>query len=348
MERHGQSREWRVVSALLVEMRLITTLTTMDLCFNSCNASRAGLPAGSEALASLIDCLLRSESTEIYGFYAHAGHSYSSRNANDACLFLADEVKAVVQAAHMGREVLVRGNFASSKKSKDPTFPRWVLSVGSTPTAHAASQARSSLTLQRLRQELPPGVTLELHAGNYAFLDLQQLATRAQPGLDGHGSVPAKMEDVAISVLCSVVSTYPGRGAGKTQTAAQLGSESSLAQGGDEALIDGGGIAFSKDSGPWSGFGHILYPSALRGWQLGRPSQEHGILTLRPQGWPEEWVVTGEAAATVGKPVQKETDAPPPYESDQGSEIRTSPASAAAPSTRRPVVGEMVRVVPQQ
>ncbi|PWN21571.1 hypothetical protein BCV69DRAFT_173974 [Microstroma glucosiphilum] len=241
---------------------------------------RAGLPADSPAFSNLLRLIAKTSSqVSLYGFYAHAGHSYDSRQPSEADAFLTSEVQAVIQAASIAQSI-----FPSASSS------HLVLSVGSTPTAHAASRAPSSATLARVQQELPAHCELELHAGNYPFLDLQQLATRAMPNITG-ASQPSQMGDVTVSVLCSVISTYPGRGteAGSTE-APPLG----------EALIDAGGIAFSKDRGPWGGFGHVVYPTELRGWQLGRPSQEHGILTLReggPAQWEEQWTLGGAAKA---------------------------------------------------
>lgn len=73
--------------------------------------------------------------------------------------------------------------------------------------------------------------------------------------------------DIAQRVRVTVVSYYPGRGSG----------------GEDEALVDAGAIAFSKDSGPSGGYGEVIG----RPWKLGRISQEHGILT-RPANYSRD------------------------------------------------------------
>ncbi|KAF8632541.1 hypothetical protein AX15_001756 [Amanita polypyramis BW_CC] len=64
--------------------------------------------------------------------------------------------------------------------------------------------------------------------------------------------------EIAQRVRATVISLYLGRGA----------------SGEDEALIDAGAIAFSKDTGPSGGYGRVVG----RPWQLVRVSQEHGIL----------------------------------------------------------------------
>ncbi|CAO1617005.1 unnamed protein product [Sympodiomycopsis kandeliae] len=264
---------------------------------------RAGLNPNSDLLPELLKVLSASQNIRLHGFYAHAGHSYSSTGPDDADGFLTDEVKAVNKASEIAHKIL-----APSALPK-----RLTLSVGSTPTAHAAFRASSSETIERLKSSIKGD--LELHAGNYPILDLQQLATKAIPGITASKD-SSRMSDVAISVLATVLSTYAGRGAANEQDERASRHESKAIPG-DEALIDAGGIAFSKDVGQWDGYGHIIYPSQLRGWQLAKPSQEHGILTLRngsPADWKEQWTLDDDQSLS---------------------------------QPRKPVYGEKVRVVPQ-
>lgn len=81
------------------------------------------------------------------------------------------------------------------------------------------------------------------------MLDLQQQST----------SMVTKA-NISQRVRATVVSLYPGRNG---------------SNGTDEALIDAGAIAMSKDSGPSGIYGEIKG----KNWQLARMSQEHGILT---------------------------------------------------------------------
>lgn len=86
------------------------------------------------------------------------------------------------------------------------------------------------------------------------MLDLQQ-----------HETGMIDLNSVAHRVRATVISLYPRRGV----------------DGSDEALIDAGAIAFSKDTGPSSGYGDVVSLRGLArgGWKVGRISQEHGILT---------------------------------------------------------------------
>ncbi|CAL1695700.1 unnamed protein product [Somion occarium] len=195
-------------------------------------SKRAGLDPSSTAFHSLLEVALESPVLTVFGFYCHAGHSYSSTSPEAASKFLTAEVNAVNDAAKLA---LAR----SSSPSNDTQF---ILSVGSTPTAHAATAETNAKLGELLHGKL------ELHAGNYPLLDLQQLHT----GL-------IDRTRIAQRVLATVISYYPGRGANGT----------------DEALCDAGAIAMSKDTGPSGGFGEVIGKS----WRLGRVSQEHGILT---------------------------------------------------------------------
>jgi D-serine ammonia-lyase len=83
--------------------------------------------------------------------------------------------------------------------------------------------------------------------GNYPMLDLQQRHTSLVD--ESH---------ISQRVIATVLSYYPGRGKG----------------GKDEAMIDAGATAFSKDNGPSGGYGDVIG----KPWRLDRISQEHGVL----------------------------------------------------------------------
>lgn len=114
----------------------------------------------------------------------------------------------------------------------------WTLSVGATPTAHAAALGAAT--------EGGLAGTLEVHAGCYCMNDLQQSATGLVKG----------ERTTALTVLGTVVSKYADRA---------------------EGMCDIGALAVSKDQGPIPGHGGVVTPG-LEGWSLGRISQEHGTL----------------------------------------------------------------------
>lgn len=113
------------------------------------------------------------------------------------------------------------------------------VSVGSTPTVTAAED----LT----------GIT-EVRPGNYLFFDAFQAAV---------GS--CRLDDVAFSVLATVIGVYPGR---------------------RELVVNAGALALSKDPGPvhvdpGCGFGVVVDPAdqlPIPGLRVVSISQEHGVL----------------------------------------------------------------------
>lgn len=144
---------------------------------------------------------------------------------------------ALVAAAENERAVAVLA--AETLRAAGHDCP--VVSVGSTPTAHFAED----LT----------GVT-EMRAGVYMFFDLVM-----------HGVGVCATDDLAVSVLATVVGTKPEKG---------------------WILVDAGWMALSRDRGTAAqavdqGYGLVcdlsgkLYPDLI----VGQASQEHGVLLVR-------------------------------------------------------------------
>ncbi|GMK58455.1 hypothetical protein CspeluHIS016_0504870 [Cutaneotrichosporon spelunceum] len=187
---------------------------------------RAGAPPRSAQMDALLQACKAEPAIEIFGFYSHFGQSYASRTLDQAGQFYAGEIDCVNDAAARAIELGLSGN--------------WILSVGATPTAHAAA----------LGARAPGGLngTLELHAGCYCLNDLQQDATSL-----------VREGGLALTVLATVVSKYPERDGG-------------------EVMTDCGALGVSKDTGPVPGFGRVV-SKGHEGWTLGRVSQEHGVLT---------------------------------------------------------------------
>ncbi|KAE8142994.1 putative serine dehydratase domain-containing protein [Aspergillus pseudotamarii] len=181
---------------------------------------RAGVINSSPRLRHLIERSESSFAVSIHGFYCHAGHSYGCRDRGSVDAVLQSKLEGVLAASQM---------VPSSERS-------FVLSIGSTPTAHA---------IQAIKNKIPKGCLIELHAGNFAALDLQQVCT----GL-------VSRTDQAVRILADVCSLYPER---------------------NEALVNAGAIALSRETSSIPGFGLVVeYPD----WHVVRLSQEHGILGL--------------------------------------------------------------------
>lgn len=265
------------------------------------NYHRAGVIPGSETYHALITAVLAAETAGhcvLHGLYAHAGQSYHTREDWAALSYLTQEFAILGRAAE---DIRAQSSSSSSGGGGGGGDHALVLSVGATPTATAlqhpdvtaAAEAASTTTapvasLSTLITTLQKraGLGLEVHAGVYPTLDLQQLATHARDSsLLGSG-------DIAISVVAEVASLYAGRGvAGST-----------------EALINAGSLALGREPCTEEGEGHYgawglvmpwgspelegtepaprEFPAVHGGWQVGRISQEHGTLTW--SGAPEE------------------------------------------------------------
>jgi D-serine deaminase-like pyridoxal phosphate-dependent protein len=144
---------------------------------------------------------------------------------------------ALVKAAENERVATVRA--AEILRSQGHACP--VVSLGSTPTAHFAENL--------------DGVT-ELRAGVYVFFDLVQ-----------HGVGVCAIDDIAISVLATVIGSKPEKG---------------------WVLVDAGWMALSRDRGTASqqldqGYGVVCDDKGrvLEDVIVSQASQEHGILSIR-------------------------------------------------------------------
>ncbi|KAF3057154.1 D-serine dehydratase [Daldinia childiae] len=275
--------------------------------------NRAGVIPGSPASTALIDALLASEesgSSVLLGVYCHAGHSYAARKDWEAMGILGAEFEALKQVAEV-----VRGKRAPGK---DPL----VLSVGATPTATtiqhpdlASTDGTSNGTsngnangadilttvptqhLKALLKTLKASsFALEVHAGVYPTLDVQQLAAHARDLSLLNSSM------IGISILADVASVYPARGPDNAT----------------EAVVNAGSIALGRepcqepDGKRYSAWGLAMpwgvlansqpvpgadFPQVHGGWQVAKISQEHGV--LRWVGGKDD-----EAALSVGQRVR--------------------------------------------
>jgi D-serine deaminase-like pyridoxal phosphate-dependent protein len=144
---------------------------------------------------------------------------------------------ALVKAAENERSATVR----AAEILRAHGHPCPIVSVGSTPTAHFAENLH--------------GVT-ELRAGVYMFFDLVQ-----------HGVGVCAIDDIAISVLATVIGAKPEKG---------------------WVLVDAGWMALSRDRGTASqkvdqGYGVVCDAKGrmLDDVVVAQASQEHGILAIR-------------------------------------------------------------------
>ncbi|NIY69339.1 DSD1 family PLP-dependent enzyme [Streptomyces malaysiensis] len=189
-----------------------------------CDGHRGGLKADASALVSTGRIL--HDAGCLDGVLAHAGESYFAYSAEEQRLAAKNERDTAVAAA---------------ERLRTAGLPVSTVSVGSTPTAHAAED----LT----------GVT-ELRAGNYVFFDL----VMAGLGI-------CRIDDLALSVVVTVIGHRPEYGWIVTD-------------GGWMAMSrDRGTSAQAQDQG--YGLVADLEGNLIPGLVMSAASQEHGTLTAR-------------------------------------------------------------------
>lgn len=251
---------------------------------------RAGIVAGSTQMSRMVTALAESGRLRLHGFYAHQGDSYSTSEPSEALTFFRGELNTLRAGADQFLEQLKREGGATYQTA-DLT-----LTLGATPTATAiqnltdkngniiethgeqAQLARDAISKAKAAYEV------EIHAGVYCVLDMQQVATQARPKDDeASGSVGLKPSDLALQLMAEVIGVYDDREK-------------------PEALIGAGSIALGRDPcKSYAGWGVVSGWSSLQqdgliarsdshyfpplkdhaaGWKVDRISQEHGVL-----GW---------------------------------------------------------------
>jgi D-serine deaminase-like pyridoxal phosphate-dependent protein len=191
-----------------------------------CDGHRSGvLPTDKQRLVEIGRAL--EDGAELRGVLTHAGGSYTARGAEALRQCAEAERRSVVDAAAILREAGL-------------ACP--VLSVGSTPTAHSATD----LT----------GVT-EVRAGVFMFFDLVMA-----------GVGVCEIDDIAVSVLATVIGHQREKGwilidAGWMAMSQDRGTRKQEIDQGYGLVCDGAGVP---------------YPDLV----VADANQEHGIITVRP------------------------------------------------------------------
>ncbi|KAM0421129.1 hypothetical protein ACHAPT_011021 [Fusarium lateritium] len=167
---------------------------------------RAGLPPTSLNKNGLIESLAQletQEEAELIGLYSHSSLSYKDDTPDQAMANLEGEIQGCLEAVHAYSHLF--------PKDKEIT-----ISVGASPqvtaienltnTEGGLSDAAESLrkAIRTVSSGNPGGLqtSLELHAGVYSILDLQQISTHSRKAL---GSFE---DEIAISVVAEICSVY--------------------------------------------------------------------------------------------------------------------------------------------
>ncbi|WP_198730541.1 alanine racemase [Mycolicibacterium baixiangningiae] len=191
-----------------------------------CDGHRGGVLPGDPAAITIAE-ILNVGGAELRGVLTHAGESYFSYSPHERAAAAETERRTAVAVAETLRAA---------------GHPAPIVSVGSTPTAHAVRD----LT----------GVT-EVRAGNFVFFDLVMA-----------GIGVCALDDLALSAVVSVIGHRPDRGwiltdGGWTATSRDRGTAV-------QAVDQGYGLVADI-------YGELL-PDVL----MSGASQEHGVLSVRP------------------------------------------------------------------
>ncbi|KIX06067.1 uncharacterized protein Z518_04041 [Rhinocladiella mackenziei CBS 650.93] len=222
---------------------------------------RAGLNPNSTEMLNLLHEVSKGESRgdlHMLGFYSHNSLSYGGSSPDQAMDMLKLEIDVC--------------RHASQHFKMDRQAPL-IVSVGASPTALSLqnilpshpSSTSSAHALQNTLELTKSNLELEIHAGVYPIMDMQQVAASSRHFTsDPH-------DTISVSVLAEVCSLYPTR----TDR--------------PEALISAGGLALArepcKDYPGWGVVSPWNMPELYKTTQqdriiVNRISQEHGILSF--------------------------------------------------------------------
>jgi D-serine deaminase-like pyridoxal phosphate-dependent protein len=253
--------------------------------------NRAGIAPQTKSCLEIITSILRLESegaASLLGLYSHAGQSYFGSNCATALVFLHQEFEALLRTAMTVHSLTPHKSLVLSVGATPTTTSIRNLLIDDEDTSTEESQAIAALRaiIKKIREEK---CNIEIHAGVYPTLDIQQLATNALPTEGPHAMLT--WSDIALTIVAEVASLYPGRGK----------------DGSPEALVGSGTIALGREpckaySGwgivtPWNRPGVKMPdggPEKHVGWQVGRISQEHGILTWSGVGIEPDVLEVGQ------------------------------------------------------
>ncbi|WZH48530.1 D-serine dehydratase [Fusarium acuminatum] len=226
---------------------------------------RAGLPPSSLNKNGLIEALAQLESqgdAELLGLYSHSSLSYKDSTAEQAMENLEGEIQGCIEAV----------NAQSHLFSKNKEL---IISVGASPqvtavenltTPHGGlSPAAKSLrhAIETVSTGKPGGfnTSLELHAGVYSILDIQQTSTNSRKDFGSYE------EEIAISVIAEVCSVYNNEERSQPEALIAVGA---LGLGREPcAAFSGWGVVSQSSYKSQSGQGKRLI--------IDRISQEHSI-----------------------------------------------------------------------
>lgn len=234
---------------------------------------REGVPARSQQLADIAYSLTSSKRTHLAGLYTHMGHSYGVSSPEEALQFMMAELEGLEEGAIEFLKI------AGAHETNSADATKVTLSLGATPTTTSTQNllddTDGAKQYRAMIEKINRSFAVELHAGVYPVMDMQQLATRARPAQSPTDSTKSLLSfsNLGLRTLVEVASLYPDRG-DKPEALIAVGS---IVLGREPCKsYPGWGVVspWPLQDGP-----HYDPEGSRTGWTVGRVSQEHGILT---------------------------------------------------------------------
>ncbi|KAK5173095.1 uncharacterized protein LTR77_003217 [Saxophila tyrrhenica] len=233
---------------------------------------REGVPPESGQLADVAYAVAASKRVRLAGVYTHLGTSYGSSSPDEALQYMARELEGLEKGAISFLKC------TGATPTQDGQIPKVTLSLGATPTATAVQNivdgTEGAQKYREMLDRIKQSFDLEIHAGVYPVMDMQQMAARARPTQSAVNPAQSLLSysDLGFRLLVEVASTYSER----TDKPEALVAAGSIALGREPCKsYPGWGVVT-----PWpekSG-SHYDPEGSKTGWIVGSISQEHGVL----------------------------------------------------------------------
>lgn len=174
---------------------------------------RAGLPPSGLNKGGLVSGLMRLEEQGkacFVGLYSHSSLSYNDSTPKQAMSNLEGEILGCLDALNANAALFTPGKEMTISVGASPqvtAVENLVVAGSSSDDSITLSEGAEALrrTMAKVTADRPGGfgTKLELHAGVYSVLDVQQLSTRSRGARLG-----ACEDEVAVSVVAEVCSVY--------------------------------------------------------------------------------------------------------------------------------------------
>ena len=228
---------------------------------------RAGLPPSGINKDELVAKVMELETqgiVDFFGLYSHSSLSYNDSTPERAMTNLEGEINGCLEALERNASLFSMGRTITISVGASPQVTA-VENLMAPETALSKDAKHLQETLQRVMTERPNGfqIKLELHAGVYPVLDIQQLSTHSRSNLGEYE------DEIALSVMAEVCSVYNDGERAKP-----------------EALLAAGTLALGREPCPsypgWGVLSHWRRGASVSSSRLivERISQEHSIVAF--------------------------------------------------------------------